>query len=54
VDFACRIVAEMIADTARYDTPRREGLRLEKNLFRLLPDQPGTAPTAQNESIFKE
>lgn len=35
VDFACRIVAEMIADTAKYDTPRREGLRLEKNLSRL-------------------
>ena len=35
VDFACRIVADMIADTAKYDTPRREGLRLEKNLYRL-------------------
>lgn len=36
VDHACRIVAEMIADTAEYDTPRREGLRLEKNLYRLI------------------
>jgi len=36
VDFACRIVAEMIADTAKYDTPRREGVLLEKNLYRLI------------------
>ncbi len=36
VDHACRIVAEMIADTSEYDTPRREGLRLEKNLYRLI------------------
>ncbi len=35
VEFACQIVADMIADTAKYDTPRREGLRLEKNLYRL-------------------
>ena len=35
VEFACHIVSDMIADTAKYDTPRREGLRLEKNLYRL-------------------
>ncbi len=35
VDFACQIVAETIDDTSKYDTPRREGLRLEKNLYRL-------------------
>lgn len=35
VDSACRITAEMITDTAKYDTPRREGLRLEKNLYKL-------------------
>ncbi len=39
VDFACRITAEMIADTAKYDTPRREGLRLEQNLYRLIPNK---------------
>ncbi len=36
VEFSCRVVADMIADTAKYDTPRREGLRLEKNLYRLI------------------
>lgn len=36
VDFACRITADMIADTAKYDSLTREGLRLEKNLYRLL------------------
>lgn len=36
VDFACRITAEMTADTALYDVPTREGLRLEKNLYRLV------------------
>lgn len=41
-DTACRIVAEMIADTAKYDLPRREGLRLEQNLWRLLEPTKGT------------
>ena len=36
VEFAGQTVAEMIADTAKYDTPVREGLRLEKNLYRLI------------------
>ncbi len=36
VDSACIVTAEMINDTAKYDTPRREGLRLEKNLYMLL------------------
>lgn len=36
VDFACHTVADMIEDTAKYDTPHREGLRLEKNLYRLI------------------
>ena len=36
VEFAGGVTAEMIADTSRYDTPRREGLRLEKNLYRLI------------------
>ena len=35
VEFSGRIVSDMIADTAKYDTPSREGLRLEKNLYRL-------------------
>lgn len=35
VENACRITAEVIADTARYATPVRDGLRLEKNLYRL-------------------
>ncbi len=35
VAFACHVTAEMIEDTAKYDTPHREGLRLEKNLYRL-------------------
>ncbi len=35
VEFSCKIVADMITDTAKYDTPRRDGLRLEKNLYRL-------------------
>jgi pyridoxine kinase len=38
-DNACRIVAEMIADTAKYDLPRREGLRLEQNLWRICEPQ---------------
>ncbi len=36
VDFACHIVADMIEDTSKYDTPKREGLRLEKNLYKLI------------------
>ncbi len=36
VEFSCGVVAEMIADTSEYDTPWRNGLRLEKNLFRLI------------------
>ena len=36
VEFSCGAVAGMIADTAEYDTPRRDGLRLEKNLFKLV------------------
>lgn len=35
VEFSCQLVADMITDTAKYDTPRRDGLRLEKNLYRL-------------------
>lgn len=36
VEFAGKTVADMIADTAKYDTPVREGLRLEKNLHKLI------------------
>ncbi len=36
VEFSCGVVAQMIADTSEYDTPRRDGLRLEKNLFKLI------------------
>ncbi|MBQ8249497.1 MAG: pyridoxamine kinase [Clostridia bacterium] len=36
VEFAGGVTAEMIADTSKYDTPRREGLRLEKNLYKLM------------------
>ena len=36
VEFAGQAVADMIADTAKYDTPIREGLRLEKNLYKLI------------------
>ena len=36
VEFAGRLVADMIDDTSKYDTPVREGLRLEKNLYRLM------------------
>ncbi len=36
VEFACNITTDIIADTSNYDTPRREGLRIEKNLYRLL------------------
>lgn len=35
VEFSGAVVADIISDTARYDTERREGLRLEKNLYRL-------------------
>lgn len=35
VEFAGTVVAEIISDTSKYDTARREGLRLEKNLYRL-------------------
>ncbi len=40
VENACELTAAFILDTARYDTPRREGLRLEQNLYRLIPDAP--------------
>jgi len=36
VEFAGQTVADLIADTAKYDMPVREGLRLEKNLYRLI------------------
>ncbi|MBQ8508960.1 MAG: pyridoxamine kinase [Clostridia bacterium] len=36
VEFSCRTVADFIADTAKYDTPSRDGLRLEPNLYRLI------------------
>ncbi len=35
VEFAGSVVADIISDTAKYDTERREGLRLEKNLYKL-------------------
>lgn len=35
VEFSGTVVAEIISDTSKYDTERREGLRLEKNLYRL-------------------
>ncbi len=35
VENACRLTADFIADTARTDSPRREGLCLEPNLYRL-------------------
>ncbi len=35
VEFSGTVVAQIISDTAKYDTARREGLRLEKNLYRL-------------------
>ena len=35
VEFSGTVVADIIADTAKYDAERREGLRLEKNLYKL-------------------
>ncbi len=34
--FAARICYEVIADTSKYDAPRREGLLFEQNLYKLI------------------
>lgn len=39
VEFAGKTVADIIEDTSKYDTERRAGLRLEKNLYRLKSNQ---------------